>query len=317
MSINTLSMFRNIILFSLLFLSCCKKKAEHLPPCDDGKPDLIVPEYLTPDIIRKNINPYDFTGLTYRNIQFYSNSWSKHGPYFIPMNFMVSKGFIDYRGVTYFNQIQDGLIVDLNFQYFDPISRFRIVGRKSTDNGFGVPCFIVYFYNGLWNNGGYVYDDGLLPTPLAVGETFIVNKFVFNEPGVPCREIKDNSLYFIVGGAKAQDVQTDSKSTVVNIKPNESDIVQIKTYTPPMKDMKFVMTATKFKINKPNYYFSIESVIADIDNEVDEANENNNTQMSTSNLNNGSKSVFYIRSIDSKSTHYDKSLPFVSLVSDN
>jgi hypothetical protein len=321
-------MFRNIFLISLLFflLACCKEEQikKTLPPCE-RKPDLSIPDYLTPDIVKSNFNPFDNSGISYRNELFYSDSWKKNGPFIIPkkninvfINFYNNYDF-SLNNLIVMNSSSVQYELPYSYQYGDFHNRFRIAGQNLTDNVYGVPCYIVYFNNGLWNQGGYVYWGGYPATPLVVGETFEVCKWVFNENGItPCQMIKKSKARITVLGANEKDVQINPDNTLIKNESSESNIVKVDSYTPEFKtNEKCQMSRTKFRINKPNYYFTLQSVIADIDNEIDEANENNNTQMSTSNLNNGSKSVFYIRSIDSKSTHYDKSLPFVSLVSDN
>lgn len=309
----------------MFFLSSCKEEQiKPLPPCE-RKPDLSIPDYLTPDIVKRLFNPFDNSGNSYRNESFYSDSWKKNGPFIIPkQNINI---FIDFynnydlslNNLIMMNSSSVQYELPYSYQYRDFHNRFRIAGQNLTDNVYGVPCYIVYFNNGLWNQGGYVCWGGYPPTPLVVGETFEVCKWVINENGsTPCQVIKKSKARIIVLGADEKDVLTNPDNTLIKNESSESNIVKVDSYTPEFKtNQKCQMSRTKFRINKPNYYFTLQSVIADIDNEIDEANENNNTQMSTSNLNSGSKSVFYIRSIDSKSTHYDKSLPFVSLVSDN
>lgn len=223
-----------IVSVSLISFAGCEE-------CEsDTRPDLLVPDYITPDLVQKYFNAFDYSGSSYRNEYYFSSAWQRSGPYYIPANLMMP--YLPSPNLVY--------------PYYDPYGRFYITGADYA-NG----IYEVFFSNGLWNQGGWIYW-GQFNNGLYTGDVVTVYKYVFNEPnptaGSLCKP------------------QTAGSSTIrIKVVNGESEQVNDQSM-PDIAPNSYGVTSSQFMVNQFGIY-EITST-ADINDDVNERNEENNDE---------------------------------------
>lgn len=232
------------LFFSLIFLASCTCTEE-------TRPDLLIPETLTPDLVQKYFNPWDLTGQSYPN-EFYSSSrWQSNGPFQVPAS--IVNYYLPYYYYPYGTPL-------FYFPYYDPYGRFTIFSYNSFTD-----CYDIMFVAGLYNQYGYLYY-GQYSAGLQLGDILTIYKYAFNDQPddfgslSSCKEVQVKTTTFNIHVSNtttstSQDFQGDLPS----IPPNTYQII-----------------STDYLLTETGYYDI--SAKVDLNNENEESDENNNEE---------------------------------------